>query len=556
MLKHFLIAISAVWLLIFPGPVLAIVDPRQSPNNRFGIHILEPEDLKPAAELVNANGDWGYITIVLRLNDLDQAKWQGIFDEMRRRHLIPLVRLATAPENSHWVKPKVEDLDRWVEFLNSLNWVVQNRYVILFNEPNHAKEWGNEVNPQEYAAIAKQLAAKLKAASADFFILPAGLDTAAPTVKGVTLAAVEFWRQMHQVDPEIFKIFDGWNSHSYPNPDFAGKINASGFGTIKSYLAEINYLTRFGLPQNLPVFITETGWVNTAGDLTSWYRQAFSRVWVEANLIAVTPFVLNYPAVPFQKFSWIGTAHYEAVAALPKPAGRPEQLHSSQVLKHNLPDELVAASVYRFLVEFKNTGQSIWHRRDFTLTLKSNLSSEDIIVGYLPETEPGQSALIELVFKTPEDQREIELKLQLAYQKRLFGETWTKTIKVIPPPTVTVSAKPLYKIPKTDNQYRLLIYDAENRLLDEIYIFLTAGKSGPIKLYNLVPDRNYRLVLLKPYYLPRQTWTILTKEENKVKFKSLLPLDFNNDGRLSPADFWVWLVKPFDYLGFISQSGN
>ena len=187
MLKKLLAGVSLIAILLSAQPVQAIVDPRQSPNNRFGIHILEPEDLAPAAGLVNTHGDWGYVTLVIRFNDLNRAKWQAQFDEMRRRHLIPLVRLATAAENSYWVKPKSEDVDQWVEFLNSLNWVVQNRYVILFNEPNHAKEWGNEIKPHEYAAIVRQFREKLKAVSDDFFILPAGLDTAAPSIGGKCL---------------------------------------------------------------------------------------------------------------------------------------------------------------------------------------------------------------------------------------------------------------------------------------------------------------------------------------------------------------------------------
>ena len=89
-----------LWLLLVQ-PAQAIVDPRQTPNNRVGIHVLEQEDLKPAAQLVNTNGDWGYVTVVIRLNDLNQEKWQAIFDEMSRRHLIPIFRFATAPEKPH-----------------------------------------------------------------------------------------------------------------------------------------------------------------------------------------------------------------------------------------------------------------------------------------------------------------------------------------------------------------------------------------------------------------------------------------------------------------------
>ena len=189
-------------LLLFgaPPPTLAVVNPLENANNRFGIHILEAHDLGAAAALVNSSGgDWGYVTLVLRLNDLNPDKWQNLFDSMRRLKLIPIVRLATVPEGELWVKPLPEDAQKMTDFLNSLNWVITNRYVILFNEPNHAKEWGGQLKPREYVQTVKEFQAKLKAASDDFFILPAGLDTAAPDSPD-TMAATEYWRQMYLED--------------------------------------------------------------------------------------------------------------------------------------------------------------------------------------------------------------------------------------------------------------------------------------------------------------------------------------------------------------------
>ena len=546
--------ILAWWL--FPHPAEAVVDPRQVPNNRFGIHILEPEDLPAAARLVNGNGgDWGYVTLVIRQNDLNREKWQAVFDEMRRRHLVPIVRLATAAEKSYWVKPKIADVNRWVEWLNSLNWVIQNRYVILFNEPNQAKEWGNEINPREYAVIAQEFHNQLKTASADFFILPAGLDTAAPNSAG-TMAATEFWRQMYLTNPEIFKLFDGWNSHSYPNPNFSGTVTASGLGTIRSYLAEINYLSRFGLKANLPIFITETGWINSVPGLPELFTQAFTQVWQQPNLVAVTPFVLNYPQAPFKQFAWLGTSHYQTVAALAKFSGQPEQIHTSQLIDQNLPDEVVSSSDYHFWLEFTNTGQSIWDRDNFSLELASNLPAEAFFAGHVSPTEPGQLARVDLNLKTGAAVGPIELKLQLAFHDQLFGEAITKTITIVPPPQVILSAKPLFQTGQPNEPSRLLVYDAANNLLLENQVDFRLNRSEPIALYNTVPNQVYRLVLLRPYYLPRQTWVRLKTGENQVSFKPLLPLDYNQDGRLSLADFGAWLLLPINYFRFGLQPAN
>ena len=114
-------------------------------TNKFGIHILEPADLEKANELVNSNGgDWGWVTVVIREDDLNSDKWQDFFDQCRIKHLIPLVRLATHLEGINWAKPKVEDSQKWVDFWGSLNWPVKDQYVIIFNEPNHKKEWGGK----------------------------------------------------------------------------------------------------------------------------------------------------------------------------------------------------------------------------------------------------------------------------------------------------------------------------------------------------------------------------------------------------------------------------
>lgn len=62
-------------------------------NNKFGIHIMDEHDLVDAANLVNSNGgEWGYVTIVIRDDQLNRDRWQSVFNQMRRLKLIPIVR--------------------------------------------------------------------------------------------------------------------------------------------------------------------------------------------------------------------------------------------------------------------------------------------------------------------------------------------------------------------------------------------------------------------------------------------------------------------------------
>ena len=559
MKRFFVFLLLFIVSSLFSKPVQAVVDPLNSPNNHFGIHVLEFDDLEAAASLVNSHGgQWGYITLVICQNDLNLDKWQTIFNELRRLKLIPLVRLATTPQNSYWQKPEIKDIDQWVNFLTSLNWVVKNRYLILFNEPNHSHEWGNQLEPQVYADLVKQFHTQLKKASPDFFILPAALDTAAPN-SDTTMKATDYWQKMYQSHPDIFTLFDGWNSHSYPNPNFSGPLSGTGFGSIRSFQEEINFLSQFGLPKNLPIFITETGWIHQNGQvlgiatdsdkiLSYYYTQAFQTIWNKTNnLVAVTPFVLNYPQPPFDQFAWqIPDSsdfypHYYAVQNLPKKSGQPIQVHQSQLINHNLPNQLIDDSRYGFNLTFKNTGQSIWNNQQFGVNLISNLPSDYLSIEKINKTEPFDQAEISLTLNTPANPSTINLKAQLTYQNKPFGEIINKTIQVVPPPQLTLKAKLLYKL-SSSGGYRLLIYDQQNNLIKTFDLNLPLIDS--LKLYHLVPNQSYRFVLLKPFYLPRQIITILPSDHLELNFKPLLPFDFNQSGHFSAKDILYSFTHP------------
>jgi hypothetical protein len=413
----FLIINILVFFLILPGNVEAIVDPRQSPNNRFGIHITDLSDVELAADLVNHNGgDWGYVTFVIRQDDRDQTKWQYFFDQLREKRLIPLVRIATSMTNTHWLKPSIESVDSWVDFLQSLNWVTQNRYVILFNEPNHAKEWGGEINPEEYAEIYSAFHHKLKVASPDYFILPAAMDDAASDTR-LTIRSFTYLRRMHEARPEIFTLFDGWNSHAYPNPAFSGKVSDRGSGTITGFEKELEFVGQFGVPADIPIFITETGWQHREGRrknnryltpdrVADNFEYAFSHVWNRENIVAVTPFILNYPEPPFDYFTWLKPStgeplpHFEKVRNLPKVKGDPAQIHQSTFVDKFLPEKLLADARYSTVIRFKNTGQTIWNPETTTLSVASTLPPGTITIHPVPETRPGEEAQIIINFDT------------------------------------------------------------------------------------------------------------------------------------------------------------
>ncbi len=298
--------------IFFISPVLAIYDPLQIPNNKIGIHILFPSELHEAAKLVN-NSDqaaWGYILVPIQASDRNRKKWQNFLDDCRVERVIPIIRVATVPEGSSWIQPNSFDLIDFANFLNDLKWPVQNRYIILFNEVNRPDEYGGTVSPESYADILSNAIDIFKERSADFFILPAGLDNAAANYGGA-LSWSTYLNRMYRARPDIFSKIDGWTSHAYPNPEFSARPDKSGGNKIDSYRYDLKYLKKF-TSKTLPVFITEAGWSNknlSDRQVSLYYQYAFSKVWSDPQIVAITPFLFNAQDGPFKQFSFLDQNH-------------------------------------------------------------------------------------------------------------------------------------------------------------------------------------------------------------------------------------------------------
>jgi len=454
-LTHALI-IGATLVLGMAGKTaaaLAIVDPLRVPNNQFGIHIVDENDLEDAEKLVNSNGgSWGYVTLVVTVNDRDTGKWQRTFDRMRTLKLIPVLRIATQLQGGSWQIPDQKQIDDWVSFLSSLNWVIQNRYVVLFNEPNHTKEWGNTIDPVGYAKTVIDFRDKLKSKSEDFFVLPAGLDQSANNAES-TMDAITFYQKIYRAEPSYFSKFDGWTIHAYPNPDFSASPESRGRGSIHGADWERAILSKYGVSDSIPLFITETGWKHNAETISasfnspetvaSYFQQAFTSAWDTGNIVMISPFLLNYQAEPFNLFSWKKPNNegyypqYEAVKTLPKKAGAPIQLDRGTLELNIIPNKFLINSLYFLSIGIRNTGQRIWTISDgLTLTVSGTSKSPYDIPVSITKLAPFETKQVKVAFRTPETEGAIPIVFSLKKSDVILVSDAKKIVTVAKPETI------------------------------------------------------------------------------------------------------------------------
>ncbi len=543
MKKTLLILLTVLFL--FPFPALA-----SSSNNIYGIHLAQPhpEDIIAASDLVNSNGGkWGYVTLVIQENDRSREKWQGVFDQLRELQLIPIVRLATQAEGENWRRPEVKDAQGWADFLNSLNWVTRNRYVILFNEPNHNGEWGGEVDEKSFARVTVEFAKKLKEKNQDFFIMLAGFDASAPSWPPGMEDEEIFLRRAVEEREDLFEYVDGLSSHSYPNPAFAGSPYATGRGTIRTYQWELDLIKSLGVDKDLPVFITETGW-KLGSDLTvaQNFKLAYDLWSQDERVWAVTPFILNYQSPPFLEFSWRKPGdngywqQYYSVQSTPKTEGEPEIIEKGQI-GYKLPHELVAQSKYDFRVSLKNVGQAIWDK-DYGYELQitnDGVKSTETLVGDIKDIKPFQEESVHFSLKTGLKEGEQLVKFSLVKNgtKILESKAWRFNILPLPSLDFEVGFFPFFKGKGDD--FEIQIFDSEERLVFKKKGIEVDSSQGKVKsIQNIAIDELYRVVVLKPGYLPRQSFFVFKQKDNSIKFEKMLPLDFNNDGKFDWNDIF------------------
>lgn len=586
----FTFALFILHYSLFASDARAVTNPLAVPNNRYGIHIISAtrEEAAEAAEMVNNNGDWGYITVLAESKDRNEQKWQEFFNELRRRHLIPLVRIATKPDGNsgNWERPYEGEAEAWADFLDKLIWPVKNRYIIVYNEPNHGSEWGGSVDPEGFAVAANRTIDALKKKSEDFFILNPGFDASTPNQPPKYMDQEEFMKRMEVSVPGIFSKFDGWVSHSYPNPGFAGKPTDRGRGTVRTWEWEQDLLNTMGVKKVLPIFITETGWKHSNGvtvnknfpdpDIVGeYYKEAFGSAWANNRVVAVTPFLLNYQDPPFDHFSFKinGNARTADEAGkdyhLPfyilkdaqKISGKPVQSEKAEFVKIGIEKDgftnyfeatssgttatLAYNEPYTLHITFKNTGQSIWgESTGIALNVFGTAEAFAQTRFEIPQdkkVEPGGEITFDVpISGLPGGEYKTSFNL-FNNLKPLASPDYIFNIEVKAPVYLNVSASLKWKKNYGGN-YILGILGQLRYALSSATVNTTLdnnGQSENLETKYLLPDQEYLFTLEKPYYKPKTINQKIIPGENTLNFGELQP-DLRS-AILKPDEFWKLL---------------
>lgn len=405
----FLFFLLAIFFLNI-NPILA------SERNIYGLHLTQTADLNSAKNIINSSGgDWGYATTVIRTDQLDKNTWQDYFDNCRKFHIIPIIRLATIMEKDYWKIPSTSDIDNLANFLNSLNWPMLPKYIIPFNEINHASEWGGGINIKEFTDLFIYTSETFKKLDPDFFILSSPLDLAANNTSN-TKSAKDVYLDIYKNNPKYFDAFDGLASHSYPNHGYIGTPDDTGQHSIRGYQWELSFIKNLGINRTYPVFITETGWPHREGikknnqyysikTAVDFLAKAMDMWQKDERIMAVTPFIYNYPQDPFDHFSWLDEnekiyPEYQLIVDIPKKQNHPQQTTKFSVEKINLPFLIFSQNQQNGSIELKNIGQSIWGEQHFCLEPQSssNISATPICTSdnYI---YPGKTVKFQFQFK-------------------------------------------------------------------------------------------------------------------------------------------------------------
>jgi len=273
------IALILVFGVRPPQPLVTLGPQRhvETINPKMGVHTrltdeVEEWKIKRTLEMVREMGapwiveyfPWAYYEGEKGIYDWSHP--DQVVDHARRQGLTVVARLGYVPE---WARPEDSafsylDAAHYTDFGDFVYAFVDHfrgrvQYVIIWNEPNLALEWGFQpVNPAEYTALLRIAYARAKEADPQVQVLAGALaPTLAPKGHPEGMNDLDYLQGMY--DAGAADVFDILAAHAYgwkfpvDDPPAADKVNFRRVELLRQVMV------RNG-DDHKPIMVTEGGW--------------------------------------------------------------------------------------------------------------------------------------------------------------------------------------------------------------------------------------------------------------------------------------------------------
>lgn len=259
--------------LVVPGPQQTVV----TRNPKLGLHTrltdeVEPWKIKRSLQMVREMGapwiveyfPWAYYEP--EKGHFDWTHADLVVDHAVAQGLTVIARLGFVPV---WARPKETTFtyldesgyDDFADYAAAFVGHFRGRvsYVVIWNEPNLAAEWGNRPpDPKAYTALLKATYARVKAIAPEVTVLaPALAPTLAPPGNPWAMEDLAFLQAMY--DAGAAPYFDALAAHTYgwgfpaDDPPAADKVNFRRVELVRALMLANG-------DGDKDVFITEAGW--------------------------------------------------------------------------------------------------------------------------------------------------------------------------------------------------------------------------------------------------------------------------------------------------------
>ena len=123
------------------------------------------------------------------------------------------------------------------------------------------------------------------------------------------------------------------------------------------------------------------------------------------------------------------------------------------------------------------------------------------------------------------------------------GKKWK--FEIFPLPKLSFKTSFYPKLRSNSDDIELQIFNENEEIVfKQKKLTVRKGDGLVEEAKNIALGRKYRVVILKPYYLPRQEFITFHRGNNDLKFERMWPIDFKPDGKFDLEDIWTLVKNP------------